>query len=659
MEAYPLLVDFLTLLGISIPVSFLFYRLRLPLIAGFLATGVIVGPYGTGLISAIETVRVLAEIGVVLLLFTIGLEFSLRQLLSSNKKIFLIAAAQIVATSAVTALLSRILGLQITQGIFLGFLFSLSSTAIVLKILSDRAEVDTPHGKIMIGILLFQDLCVIPMMLISPGLAGGAIDVLHIVKQLLLAIITVIVLFLTARYVVPLLLSQVVQIRNRDLFLFTILFTCLGTAYVSASMGLSLAIGAFIAGLVISESSYSHQILSDILPFRDVFNAIFFISIGMLLNFPLFLQELELNLAVTAAIFLGKMILVLVILILSKTIFRISFITAFSLAQVGEFSFLLAEEGMHYYILPESLYQLFLASSVLTMFLTPFAMLVARPIGLWIQHRLGDQEVEEPEAVDAEKKDHLIIIGFGLNGKNLARVVKDIGIPFLVIELNDQLVREAREQEIPAVFGDATRKEVLLKTGAGRAKMAVVAISDASATRHCVAVLRNLNPSMVILVRTRYVMEVESLMKLGANLVMPEEFETSIEIFSRVLEQYNVPDHLIQQQVSVVRSDSYSMLRGLSLTQERLLKISELFLKSTVQQVVVSAYSPAKNRTVRSLDLRKETGASIIAVLRDDQAITNPDADFMLKENDVLVLWGAHGQLAAAAARLVKIETTG
>ncbi|HEY4491273.1 MAG TPA: cation:proton antiporter, partial [Acidobacteriota bacterium] len=376
MATYPLLVDILVLIAISIPVSFLFHRLGLPPVAGFLATGVIAGPYGTGLISEIEAVRLMAEIGVVLLLFTIGLEFSVRHLLSIGRRGSLAALSQVVITVAVTALVATLFHLPVTQAVFLGFLFSLSSTAIVLKILSDRGEIDTPHGRITIAILLFQDLCAIPMMMISPGLAEHKVNLLHTTRQLAVAVMTVIALYITARYLVPLLLRQVVRIRNRELFLFTILFTCLGTAYVSATMGLSLALGAFIAGLVISESTYSHQILSDILPFRDIFNAMFFISIGMLLNLSLFLENLQWNLTITAAVFFGKIMLVLLILLLFKSTFRISLITAFSLAQVGEFSFLLAEEGMKHQILPEPLYQGFLASSVLTMFLTPFAMMV-------------------------------------------------------------------------------------------------------------------------------------------------------------------------------------------------------------------------------------------------------------------------------------------
>jgi CPA2 family monovalent cation:H+ antiporter-2 len=648
---YPLLIDVLILLAVSIPVSFLCNKLKLPSIVGFLVTGMIVGPHAAGWIGDTEAVRAMAEIGVVLLLFTIGVEFSFDQLFSQGPKFIWLGLAQVVITIAATAGLSYAFELPLRQGIFLGFLFALSSTAIVLRILADRSELDSPHGRLSVGILIFQDICIIPMMLLVPTLAGEAVNFLHVAKQLGLALLAIAVLIIAARYIVPRVLSQVVQLRNRDVFLITVLFICLGTAYATSKVGLSLAIGAFIAGLVISESVYSHQILSEILPFRDIFNAIFFVSVGMLLDFPLFLQNWSAGLLTAGSVLIGKAGLTLLILLVSKITFRISWITAFCLAQVGEFSLLLAQEGNTYKLLPENLYQIFLSSSILTMILTPFVILIAAPIGLRIQ-RMMKQTTPQEESGKELLKDHLVIIGFGLNGKNLARVVRDIGIPFLVVELNDKLVKDAHNEKIPVLFGDATRKEVLHLAGVQNARAVVIAISDISATRSVVAMVRDLGPNAVLLVRTRYVAEVDSLMRLGANIVIPEEFETSIEIFSRVLEQYNIPDHLIDQQVAVIRSGSYGMLRGLSLTQERLLKITELFLKSTVQQVVIGADSPAKNLSLQELDLRKETGASVIAVVRGESVVNNPGADYRLEENDVVVLWGAHAQLAEAVKKL-------
>ncbi len=648
---YPLLVDVLILLAVSIPVSFLCHKLKLPAIVGFLVTGMIVGPHAAGWIAETEAVRAMAEIGVVLLLFTIGVEFSFEKFFSEGPKFIWLGLAQVVITVVATAVLSKIFGLPLRQGIFLGFLFALSSTAIVLRILADRSELDSPQGRLSVGILIFQDICIIPMMLLVPTLAGEAVNFLHVAKQLGLAVLAIAVLILAARYIVPKVLGQVVQLRNRDVFLITVLFICLGTAYATSSMGLSLAIGAFIAGLVISESVYSHQILSEILPFRDIFNAIFFISVGMLLDVPLFLQNWSAGLITAASVLIGKAALILLILLMSKITFRISWITAFCLAQVGEFSLLLAQEGNTYKLLPENVYQIFLSSSILTMILTPFVILLAAPIGLRIQ-RMLKQPLTPEETGKQLLKDHLVIIGFGLNGQNLARVVRDIGIPFLVVELNDRLVKDAHKENIPVLFGDATRNEVLHLAGIQNARTVVIAISDIAATRSVVSMARNLSPNTVILVRTRYVAEVDSLMRLGADTVIPEEFETSIEIFSRVLEQYNIPDHLIDQQVAVIRSGSYGMLRGLSLTQERLLKISELFLKSTVQQVVIGTDSPAKNKSLQELDLRKETGASVIAIVRGEDVANNPGGDFRLQENDVVVLWGAHAQLAEALKQL-------
>jgi CPA2 family monovalent cation:H+ antiporter-2 len=650
-----LLTDFLILLAVSIPVSFLFHKLKLPAIVGFLVTGMIVGPYGARLISETEAVRALAEIGVVLLLFTIGLEFSFEKLFSERLRFIWLGLAQVVLTVFITAGFCSLFNLPLRQGIFIGFLFALSSTAIVLRILSDRAELDAPHGRLSVGILIFQDVCVIPMMLLIPSLSGEGFDSLQLAKQLGLALLTIGVLIVAARYLVPRVLSQIVQLRNRDVFLITVLFLCLGTAYITSTMGLSLAIGAFIAGLVISESVYSHQILAEVLPFRDTFNAIFFISVGMLLNIPAFLESWPIGLGIAALVLILKALIVLGILLISKITFRVAWITAFCLAQVGEFSFLLAEQANEHQLLPEGLNQLFLSSSVLTMILTPFTILLSGPLGLKIQKMLK-QPAAPLQETEKSLKDHLVIVGFGLNGKNLASVVRDIGISFMVVELNDQLVKEAKKEKIPVLFGDATRRDVLMLANIENARVVVIAISDMAATRRVVSLVRSLSKRAVILVRTRYVAEVDGLMRLGANSVIPEEFETSIEIFSRVLEQYDIPDHLINQQVEVIRSGSYGMLRGLSLTQERLLKISELFLKSTVQQIVITPDSPGNNKTLQELDLRKETGASVIAVIRGETAVNNPGADFRLQENDVVVLWGAHEQLGQAMKQLLTSE---
>lgn len=650
MGSHAVLLQFLILLAVSIPITFLFQKLKVPAIIGFLVTGIIVGPSGLALVSEHESVQTIAELGVVLLLFTIGVEFSLGEFFGSGRRLILAGLGQVLLAITLSSVIARLFHLSLQLGIFLGFLICLSSTAVVLKIFADRAELSAPHGRASTVILLLQDLCVVPMMLLIPSLSGGAVDLLNVARQIAIAVATLAVLFFASRYLVPLLLKQVVQSRSRDLFLVTVVCICLGTAAASAAMGLSLAIGAFIAGLVISESDYSHQILSEILPFRDIFNAIFFISVGMLVEVPFFVQHWQWNLLGAVVTVLGKSAILFAVLMISGLPFRASLITALSLSQIGEFSFLLAEQGRGSGLLSAEMHQWFLAVTVITMALTPLAISIAIPLSMRMQRWL---KTVEPEAKDAvARKEHLLIIGYGLNGQNLSRVVREAGLAFLVVELNDRLVQSARKDGIPVLFGDATRREVLIQADAKTARMAVIAISDPAATRHCLAMLRSLNPAMLILVRTRYVSEVESLVGLGANVVIPEEFETSIEIFARVLKEYNIPDYLIEQQIAIIRSDGYGMLRGLSLTHERMLQVSELLLRSTVEQLVLGAKSPAKDRTIRELDLRKETGVSVIAVIRADESFPNPDGDFTLRENDILVLWGAHRQLADARTKL-------
>jgi len=374
-----------------------------------------------------------------------------------------------------------------------------------------------------------------------------------------------------------------------------------------------------------------------------------------LLNLSSLLANWKLDFAMTFSIFIGKAILIFAILMWTRNTFRVSLITAISLAQVGEFSFLLANQSAQFHILSESAHQQLLVSIVLTMLLTPFAILAVIPLGMKLQHLFKWKSGAGAEEDQKQLKNHLIVVGFGLNGRNLSNVVREVGIPFIVVELNDRLVKDARRSGFPVLFGDASRKEVLHKAGAEYARMVVIAISDPGVTLRTVSVCRSLNPTSVIIVRTRYAAEVDTLMRLGANVVIPEEFETSIEIFARVLKEYNIPEHLIEQQISVIRSSTYAMLRGLSLSQERLLEISELMIQSTIQNMILGADSPVLGKSLQELNLRTATGATILAVIRNENAITNPGGELQFQEKDVLVWWGGHQELSDAT-RILKGE---
>ena len=650
----PSLEDLLLLLLASVPIAFVFNRLRLPTIVGFMITGVLIGPYGLGLINDVHVIDILAEIGVVLLLFTIGLEFSLRRILEMRRLVFLGGGLQVSLTAVLVAGIAHLLGRPINQAIFFGFLFALSSTAIVLKSYIDRAEIDAPHGRAGVGILLFQDLSIVPMMLMVPILGGQqGSSTARIALTLGAAVAAIAVIIFVARTAVPYLLYHIVRLRSPEVFIISVVLLSLGTSWLTSQFGLSLALGAFIAGMVLSESEYSHQIVADILPFRDVFNSIFFISIGMLLSLSALAADLLTVLAWVCALTVGKALLVFAVVRLLGYSLRVSAMTAIGLAQIGEFSFILAKAGVPEGLLSDVDYQRFLAASILSMIATPFLIKAAPSIGYKMQSLLAPGSLLEPTVIgfnpeDPDLRGHVVIIGYGLNGRNLAKVLRRVNVPYLVLELNAEAVREASAQGERILYGDATRKEVLHRAGLEHARILVLAISDPTATRHTVWLARQMNPDIHIIVRTRYMSELSDLRELGADETIPEEFETSIEIFSRVMREYGIARHLIQRQVREIRSEGYQMLRAPSLPLVEINEVAEALGSASTETLLIDADSAAIGKTIGDLRLRSRSGATVIAIARDGQTEINPGPDYRLAAEDVLVLLGSPEQIDVA-----------
>ncbi len=657
----PLLKDLLLLLLASVPIAFACSRLRLPVIVGFMIAGVLIGPFGFGLIQEVQAVEALAEIGVVLLLFVIGLEFSLRRLIEMKRVVIGGGSLQVILTILLVYALAWSCGREHETALFFGFLFALSSTAIVLKSYSDRAEIDTPHGRAGVGILLFQDLSVVPMMLLIPILAGReGRSATHIASALGTALIAMAIIIFAARLVVPALLYHIVRLRSSEVFVIFIVLVGLGTSYLTAQLGLSLALGAFVAGLVLSESEYSHQIVADLLPFRDVFNSIFFISIGMLLSLGFLSSHILTVLLWLGALVIGKALVVMVVMRLLGYSLRVSMMTGLGLAQLGEFSFIVAKVGAEQGLLRASDQQIFLAAASLSMMATPFLIQAAPRLGYALQSALSPKSRLESDAAAARSDrerlgGHTIVVGYGLNGRNLSTVLRRVGIPYLIVELNPELVRASSARSEPIQYGDATRKEVLYRAGLPTARILVLAISDPIATRRTVRLARDLNPHLQIIVRTRYMSEVPDLYQLGANQVIPEEFETSVEIFSRVLREYGLARHEIDQQVEEIRREGYRMLRTPSLPAVERSELAKVLNAASTETTLLGANSAAIGKTIGELKLRKRTGATVIAVVRDGQTQINPGAEFELAAGDTLVLLGSPEQISVA---IEQIQTT-
>jgi CPA2 family monovalent cation:H+ antiporter-2 len=658
----PLLGDLLVLLLASVPIAFLFNRLRLPTIVGFMITGVVIGPYGLGLIKDVHAIEVLAEIGVVLLLFTIGLEFSLRRIIEMKRLVLAGGGAQVAATTLLVTAVAYFWGRPVNQAVFFGFLFALSSTAIVLKSYIDRAEVDAPHGRAGVGILLFQDLSIVLMMLLVPVLGGReGTSAARVVLTLGAALAAVAAVILAARKVVPFLLHHIVRLRSPDLFIIFVVLMSLGTAWLTSQFGLSLALGAFIAGMVLSESEYSHQVVADILPFRDVFNSVFFVSIGMLLSLGALAADLPIVLAWVGALVVGKALLVLAVVRFLGYSVRVATMTGLGLAQVGEFSFILSKAGLPEGLLSEADYQRFLAASILSMVATPFLIKAAPRVGYLAQSFLSPRSLLEPSVAgfspeEPDLSGHVVIIGYGLNGRNLARVLRKVGVPYMVLELNAQVVQEASAWGERIVYGDATRKEVLQHVGLERARILVVAVSDPVATRHAIWLARRMNPDIHAIVRTRYMSELQDLLQLGANDVIPEEFETSIEIFSRVLREYGIARDVIRRRVEEIRREGYEMLRTPSLPPVEARDIAEILSAASTETLFVEPGLPAVGKTIGDLKLRSRTGATVIAIVHEGRTEINPGPERKLHAEDVLVLLGSPEQIETATSQLT---TTG
>ncbi len=652
MESIPLLKDLVVLMATAVPISILLTRIGLPIIIGFLITGVIIGPYGFALITEIKTVETLAQIGTVLLLFTIGLEFSLTRMLDIRREGILGGGLQVVVTSIAVVLIGMAFKFPLGVCVLLGFIISLSSTAIVLKLLADKGEINSAHGNLSVGVLLFQDICVVPMVIVLQGIGKESADTLGIAKDVGASIAAILVIIAAVLLIIPRLFNQVVRLKSREVFILTTVLVCMGTAWVSSIFGLSLALGAFIAGIAISESEYSNQIVAEVIPFRDVFSSLFFVSIGMLLDVRFFAANAPLLLLLVAGIiFIKAASLALVAQVLSYPL-RLSIIVGLNLAQIGEFSFILINMGKGLTLLSPSLYQSMLALAVVSMAAAPFLNRWSHHMAFFAAERLGRGGRGGLPLAEAHKRtrltNHVIIVGYGLNGENLVKVLKETGIPHLVVDTNMQRIRTAKAHGCKAYFGDASHPEILKGMGLNSAKMLVVAISDPVATRGIVKEAKKANPSISVLVRTRYTREVEELYRLGADQVIPEEFETSVEIFARVLKDYRIPGNIIQNQIKIIRDEGYAMLRTPSVAGERLGSLTAILEKGLMDTYYIEKGCAIAGRALKELELRRKTGSTVIAVLRHGEAKTNPGAEFTILEHDTLILIGNHAELNSA-----------
>jgi CPA2 family monovalent cation:H+ antiporter-2 len=648
------ILDIIVVLALAILVITLGTRFKIPGVVGFLLTGIIVGPYGLGLIKDPQMVEVLAEIGIIFLLFTIGMQFSFRTLFEMKKIVLVAGTVQVVLTILAVYAIMYFFGTPAGIALFFGFLICHSSTTITLKIFQERAEVNTPYARSTLGISLYQDIVTVPMLIALPILAGHEADLTGAMLSLGVTIILLLAVVLAmAAWVLPKIMTRIAGVRNSEIFLLSIILICFVITYISSSLGLSLALGAFLAGLTLSESEYFHQAFASVIPFRDIFTSFFFISVGMLLNLWFVLKNPVIIIVLVIGILILKAVIAAGSTLLIGQSLRTSVLAGLALCNIGEFAFVLSVPGKEYGFFTETSDQFFLAVAVITMALTPFIIAAGPQVADRVcrlpfgnRFKTGSIPYDTGKNEKPPLTDHVIIIGYGLNGRHLAKVAKIGNIPYTIIDMNPDTVGEEQKKGEPIFFGDATNESILSHANIEQARILVIAINDPFSTRAITRIARSMNPNLYLIVRTQFLSEVKVLRDLGADEVIPEEFETSVEIFSRVLKKYLIPKGTVEQFIHDIRADSYQVLRN---PAEPSADLSDLKLNIPNVDITTLRVNPGSSVVGESLsriNVRKEYGISILAIRRNGEMIVNPSGEIDLEPGDDVIVIGTPADIS-------------
>ncbi|MEM9291732.1 MAG: cation:proton antiporter [Acidobacteriota bacterium] len=673
-EAPAFVTDIAAVLLAGAFIAYVCFRLGVVPIVGFLVAGVVIGPHGLGLVKSLELVDACAELGIVLLLFTIGIEFSLEKLAKIKTLIFGGGLMQVGLVTVVVVGILAALDVPWKIGIYTGFLVALSSTAIVLKLLGDRGETNAPHGQIGLGFLIFQDLAIILMVLLVPMLAsgsgddGGAAGLMGLAWALAKAALLIVAVLVVARRLMPPMLEAVARTCSPELFLLTLIAVCIGTAYLTSLAGVSLSLGAFLAGLMVSESRFSEHALGEILPLQIVFSATFFVSVGMLLDLSFFFDQWMLVITVVAVVLVIKVVTTGAAALALGYSRSAAAASALLLAQVGEFSFVLERAGRELGLNPAGYAQgsqVFIASTVVLMVLTPALATLGTRLGARLESGSGPR----PGAAESEDEalghvphleNHVLVAGYGAAARRLVRVLEGSGIPYLILTLSPTGANEAEDDGLPVLRGDYTRQRILEHAGVGRAKMMVVADDNPTTARAVVAVARSQNPTMRVLVRSRYMAEIEPLLEDGADRVVAEELESTIQLFTDVLTTYHIPSSEIVADKDILRRGGYAALRGGPNLPEAPpitcnLKEEGIDLRS----VALRPGSIAAQANIGQLELESVRALKLKALIRDGEVMETPDPATPLHPGDVLELIGSAEAFAAATELFVQRDSSG
>ncbi len=623
-------------------------RLKQPLLLGYILAGIMVGPFTVGpTVSDVHDIELLAEIGVALLLFALGLEFSLKELQPVRKIALIGTPIQLLLTIALGYGIGQLLGWDWFSSLWFGGLISLSSTMVALKTLMSQGRMGTLSSRVMIGMLIVQDLAVVPLMIILPELnnPGAGLPILGVAA--LKAALFLALMVVVGTRIIPQLVSYVARWNSRELFLVAITAIGLGVGYATYLFGLSFAFGAIVAGIVLSESDYGHQALSDIIPLRDIFGLLFFVSVGMLLDPRFVLANWQMVLLAVLLVGVGKAVIFGTLSRLFRYGNIVPLAVGLSLFQAGEFSFVLARVGISTHSIGQDLYAFTLTVAVVTMLMTPFVSGLAAPLYAWRRRRFGREPLQTMNLPETELGDHIIIAGGGRVGLYVADVVHQLGLGLVLIELDPRRVEQAKQAQLPVIYGDASQEVVLEAAHVARARLVLVTTPALETTHAIVTQAHRMNPGVHIVARAEGIEAMQALREQGVYEVVQSEFEASLEITRQALLHFDIPPTEIQRFTDTIRQELYAplyerhgMYETVALLQNaaRLLEISWMSLP---------ADSSLVGQTIEAARVRNRTGASVVGILHEGELLVNPERSYRFSRGDWVAVMGNAEQLAA------------
>jgi CPA2 family monovalent cation:H+ antiporter-2 len=648
----------LLLLAVAVVTVTLFRRFHLPPILGYLIVGILVGPFGSGMVASTEDTRFLAEFGVVFLLFSIGLEFSLPQMIAMKGSVFGLGGSQVVITGIIAAAVAWLLGLPLQAALIAGAILALSSTAIVIKQLSEQGELNSEHGRLGVSILLFQDLAVIPMLVVIPILAGNGES--GLMQPLFIAMVKATLVFIAimafGHWLLRPIFHEIARARSAELFTLSVLLVSLAAAWLTHEAGLSLALGAFLAGMMLGETEYRHQIEADIRPFQDVFLGLFFVTVGMRVDLLSLLPILHWVLLLALGLIAVKATIILLLARLSGRSMATAFRSGLLLAQGGEFGFVLLDLSLGNRLLPDATGQLLFAAIIISMALSPF---IIRYNGRLAETfcslkgsgaSMGGVEEISQEARHLDR--HVILCGYGRIGQNIGRLLDREGFPYVALDLDPGVIREAHEAGEPVHYGDSVRHEILHAAGLDRASVVVLTFPDHPSAMKILAHVKELAPETPVLVRTKDDTHLEELESAGAAEVMPEAVEASLMMGGQLLLLLKVPGSRIFKIMREIREDHYKLLRDFFHGEEHIDLEHEEGFQERLHTVTLPDRAYAVNHTIQDLHLW-DWDVSVTAVRRGGIRGEQPAAETRLQAGDVLVLAGTPHHLEHAEGLLL------